>query len=814
MRKHKITMSHKTTLLTICFFCLAATLGFGQSGSTLSGIVRDPRQAGIPGARVTLTARDNTTRLTVTADGKGEYRFERLLPGKYLLEAQARGFANSTAREARIQKEGRATIDLALQVAGLQTQVVVTASGTPQTADELSKALSVVDAHTIDARNESSIAEALRNVPGLRIQRLGGPGAFTTIKTRGLRNEDTAVLVDGFRLRDAAATQGDASALLEDLIVTNVDRIEVLRGTGSSLYGTNATGGVINIITGEGGGRTRGSLLLEGGSLDMFRSRAGVTGSLKHDKLQYSLGAAHLNVMSGVNGDAPARTSSFQGRIDYAFSPKVRLFGRIFATDSFSKLMNSPQGAGGIPASGIVDAVPLPDAELRRYEAGTPMAQLNLGGATFIPSADNPDYTRAARVFSGAFSLSLHPAESLGLSANYQGLKTRRRFGDGPAGVGYQPAGSTLSFYEGEIHTASTRMDWRLGRHQSINAGYEFENENYGNRSLLPNPINNSAAAVTQRSNTLFVQDQLHFLDGRLQLAGSYRAQIFSLEHPLFTPLSSAPYSGVTFAAPPAAQTGDGSAAYSFHKTGTKIRAHAGKGYRAPSLYERFGTYYGSYGYSAYGDPRLRPDRSIAIDGGVDQAFWNNRARLSATYFYTRLQEVIVYDSSGAIKPAVDPYGRYGGYRNTNGGLARGVELSASLAPMRSLSLTTAYTYTNARQRTPLVPGVLRTYVILGHQFSLAATQRLSSRLTLIFDLLASSNYLAPIYNPITYASRAYRFPGIARAQAGANYRLPLGEFRALRFFVKVDNLFNQTYFESGFRTPGANTQGGMQFEF
>ncbi|MDP2233144.1 MAG: hypothetical protein Q8K89_05880, partial [Actinomycetota bacterium] len=230
--------------------------------------------------------------------------------------------------------------------------------------------------------------------------------------------------------------------------------------------------------------------------------------------------------------------------------------------------------------------------------------------------------------------------------------------------------------------------------------------------------------------------------------------------------------------------------------------------------YERFGTYYGSSGYSAYGDPRLRPDRSIAVDWGVDQPLWNSRARLSATYFYTHLQEVIIFDFSGAIQPTVDPFGRYGGYRNTNGGLARGVELSASVAPTRSLSLTTAYTYTNARQRTPLVPGVLRTYVIPDHQFSLAATQRLSSRLTVVFDLLASSNYLAPIYNPITYASRAYRFPGIARVEAGANYRLPLSEFRALRFFGKVDNLLNQTYFENGFRTPGATARGGIQFEF
>ncbi len=807
-------MNTKNSLGIIFLVCLPAVLAFGQTGGSITGTVRDPQQAGIPAARVRLIARDNTTRLSVKADNQGQYRFERIAPGMYLLAAEAEGFTSSGAQALQIEKGAHVTFDLFLPLAGLQTQVVVTASGTPQTTDELSKALTVIDGHTIDLRNEYSIADALRGVPGLRVQQLGGPGAFTSIKTRGLRNEDTAILIDGFRLRDAAATQGDASALLQDLNVTNVDRVEVLRGAGSSIYGTNATGGVINIVTGEGGGRTHGSLLVEGGSMDIFRSRAQVGGSLKRERLQYSLGASHLNVMSGLDGHSPARNSSGQGRLDYTLSPKVRMFGRIFATDGFAMLKSTAQGIGTLPARGIVEAVALPAAELQRYEAGTPISQLSPGSATFIPAARNPDYTRAGRVFSGALSLSVRPTESLGFTANYQGLRTRRRFGDGPAGPGSQPKGSTRSFYEGEVHTAVARVDWQAGRWQLINAGYEFENENYSNRSLLPNAANNSAVSVSQRSNTFFVQDQVRFFEGRLQLAGSYRAQFFSLDQPLFTPLASAPYSGRKFAAPPTAQTGDGSAAYTFKSTGTKFRAHVGRGYRAPSLYERFGTYYGSFGYSAYGDPRLRPDRSIAVDGGVDQTLWNSRARLAATYFYTQMQEVIIFDFSGAINPTVDPFGRYGGYRNTNGGLARGVELSASLSPARSLGVTAAYTYTNARQRTPLADGVLRSYIIPDHQFSLGAFQRLSPRLTAVFDLLVSGNYLAPIYNPATFASRAYRFSGLARVEAGANYRLPLSESRALRFFGKVDNLLNQTYFENGFLTPGATARGGIQLEF
>jgi outer membrane receptor protein involved in Fe transport len=83
------------------------------------------------------------------------------------------------------------------------------------------------------------------------------------------------------------------------------------------------------------------------------------------------------------------------------------------------------------------------------------------------------------------------------------------------------------------------------------------------------------------------------------------------------------------------------------------------------------------------------------------------------------------------------------------------------------------------------------------------------------FDFLASSDYLAPIFNPVTFASRAYRFRGIAKADVGANYTLPFhGETRSLRFFGYVDNLFDREYFESGFRTPGRTARAGAMFSF
>ena len=100
-------------------------------------------------------------------------------------------------------------------------------------------------------------------------------------------------------MRDASATQADASGLIEDLLFTDANRVEVMRGAGSSLYGTNAIGGVINVITDQGGGRTRGSVLMEGGSLGTFRGRAQLSGGFATDRIDYSLGVAETDVTSG-----------------------------------------------------------------------------------------------------------------------------------------------------------------------------------------------------------------------------------------------------------------------------------------------------------------------------------------------------------------------------------------------------------------------------------------------------------------------------------------------------------------------------------
>jgi vitamin B12 transporter len=750
-------------------------------------------------------------------DASGAYRFERLAPGEYLVEVEARGFAPGAAQTVTLARDVASTHDVRLEVAGVAAEVVVTASDTPQTVDEVSKAITSVTGREIEERDEATLTDALTTVPGLRVQQLGGPGSLVSVKTRGLRNQDTSVLIDGLRFRDPSAPEADATSLLSDIQVTDAGRVEVLRGSGSSLYGTNAIGGVVNVVTDEGGGPFRGQLFAEGGGLGFARGRAQVSGSAgKAERLVWSAGVSHLNVSKGVDGDDAARSTNAQGRALVRLTPTATLSARVYASDSFAQLNEEPQAVGTLPATGIVEARPVSRAELRRYESGTPLRQLNLGAATFLPAANDPDFSRAARFFSGALTFAQRPTEAFGYSVTYHGLSTHRSLNEGPAVPGdpadffFEPHGSTVNDFDGTVNTLSARTDFRLGRHNLINAGYEFERETFSTAFADVTPAGNSSADVGEHSHAFFAQDQLRFLDERLQLSAAFRAQTFRLGTPRFTPTTGAPYAGLTFDSPPNAYTGDGSIAYLFRSTNTKLRGHVGNGYRKPSLYERFGTVFDSFfGFSAFGDPRLAPERSVAFDAGVDQTFPSNRARLSATYFYTRLQEVVGFGNTPN-----DPFGRFGGYVNTGGGLSRGAELSGELAPARWLDLFASYTFVNSDLRRPSVAGVLRAFATPEHQFTLVANARLGSRVAVNFDLVASSDYLAPIFDPGTFTNRAFRFDGIRKGDLTASYTLPLSDTRRLRLFGKVENVFDRDYYENGFRTPGINGRAGAALYF
>lgn len=773
--------------MRVLFTFLLSLAASGALADSIDIFVVDPQDAGVPHATVKLSRRDALWRASIRVDGEGRYRFGLLTPGVYIVQAEASGFTRSAAQVVRLVDGASASLELRLDLAVFEESVVVTSADTAQTSGEITKTISVVGWKEFEARDEYFIPEALRTVPGVRVQQLGGPGSFTSIKIRGLRTEDTAVLLDGARFRDPAAPQGDASPYLEALMATGLDRVEVLRGTGATLYGTNAGGGAINVVTDPGGGEPRGSVLAEGGGLGLFRANAQTSGGY-HDRLLYSFGLAHLNVADGVDGNDSVRNTSVKGLAQLELGPTSSLAFRFYGANAKIDLNESPEALGELPPTGIIDAV---------------------ADGNYVPSADDPDSQRDASFASTLVSFDQRPRDDFGYTIRYHGLFTSRNFFDGPEGVSaFEPVSSTLAEFDGSIHTLIARTDLDWGR-QHIQAGFELEQESFFNRSLPDDPNANSSVDVSQTSQSLYVQDQVSLMNGALSIAGAMRAQWFSLSDPVFAPSTNAPFVGTEVASPESAFTGDISGAYGFD-SGTKLRAHFGNGYRAPSLFERYGTSFSSFGYFVFGDPRLSPERSHTFDVGVEQSFLSQRARVSATYFRTRLSEIIISDFSGGLDPGTDPFGRFGGYLSTDGGTTQGIELVGFVVAPGGLQLNTSYTYTDAEPPAGVTEDQTRAFVIPRHQLSLVATQRFGRRVTLSLDLVASSSYLAPIFDPGTFASRVYRFDSYFKSDFVASYRFDSG----IRLFGKVDNLFDQEIFESGFKTPGRYALVGAAFDF
>jgi vitamin B12 transporter len=797
---------------------------FGQTSVALRGTIVDPQHRLIESATISLFNSVNSERMDQVLSADGQFEFSGIPEGRYLIEASAPGFRRTTW-PVDLQPGQSSAAEVLLQIEGVRQSIVVTAEAAPQSTDQVAKAMSVIDRAEIERRNEYSFPETLRSTPGVIIRTLGGPGQSASVRSRGLGPSATSILIDGMRFRDVATTQGDASSFLSSLNIINPERVEVLRGSGSSLYGTNAVGGVVNIVTDQRGAPTHGDLQLEGGNLGLLRGRGSMGGAVLGNRLLYSAGLLHLNVLRGVDNHDRARSTGTQGYTRYRLKDGLFSSARFWGSDDFVQPNASPTATGlpvtNIPDRIIVPAIPLPLAEVEKSLARLP---IEVGNATFIPSRDDPDNRRASRWYSSAFKLQHAFGGHLNWQLSYQRVHTNRIFQNGPSGIGTQPVTSNRSQFTGNVDSIDAHAAFHINDADTFSVGYEFEGESYFNAddNRLPGPNRVSTETrVRQTSNAAYFQNQLALLNQKLQISLSGRWQGFELQRPRFVTTGTANnYDTVSLISPPRALTGDVAVSYFAAATGTKIRAHAGNSYRAPALSERFGSGFSfnsttaQVTFSPFGDPRLAPDRYNSFDAGIDQYFAGDRARVSLTYFYTRTVQTILFDSaSTVVRPLTDPFLRTSGYFNAAGGISRGVELSAEMQLLRATLLNASYTYTNANTDQDVqVRGFFRTFAVPAHTLSLTANQQLGKKTEVTVDIYQASTY----YNPLTAAgrARAYQYPALTKVDLVVSHIVLSKESKILRWYGKIDNLLNREYYETGFRTSRITWITGMRMNF
>lgn len=453
--------------------------------------------------------------------------------------------------------------------------IVVTATRSETPREEVASAISVVSREEIERRQYRSASEALEDVPGVAIARAGGPGGQTSVFLRGASPDQTLVLIDGVEMNDPSAPA--AAFDFANVLLHDVDRIEVLRGPQSPLYGSNAMGGVIQIFTRRGEDRERALLRGEAGSFGTWRSTAsasGGTGTLRWAATGTREETDGISVNEALSGDPEEdrnRATGFSGRLDWAPVPGLQT--------AFTVRGNATET--GLDQGG-------PDGDDPNFEIETD---------EFVVRAE-------ARWE----SLTERWEQRFGFGFADHDRETRDEFD--PA----RPETRSSGAFEGErwraewLHTVRAPFGRVVGglEHERENAASTFESE--GPFGPFESEFPREDASITG----LFLQHQGDFAE---RLHWSIGARVD--DHDRFG-------SATTWRLAPT---------FRIPETATRLRATYGTGFKAPSLFQLLDP--------AFGNPDLDPERSAGWDVGVEQGVVGGRLRVSAAWFGADYEDIV-----------------------------------------------------------------------------------------------------------------------------------------------------------------------------
>lgn len=477
-------------------------------------------------------------------------------------------------------------------------EFVVTPGRSPQSIQRTGSAVSVLSRREIEQLNPTTMVDVLRSVPGLHITETGGPGASANVRLRGANSGQTLVLIDGARVNDPSGASGDFDFSM--ISPALIERIEVLRGPQSALYGSDAIGGVINIITKRGRGPMTIATQVEAGSYGTVSGSASMFGA--SGPWRYAFGG------NGQRSDGFSSYGHRIGRIEALF-PNLEADG-LSRFGGFGRIGYDPGNGFRIEIAGLTT---ITNAD---YDAA------------FGAFPDTPDRA-ARRLYQGSVRAELDTFDGrLKHSLEIFGNRNDRTFRQERAPFGGTPVNPNITRddFIGDRYGFEYQGILGLDRFGSFTAGARIETETaktFAER-IRPNP--------TPRRKTLDARQTTRSVFGLWQLPATNR---FDLS---FGARLDEVVGVETFA------TWRTTAAYRIDETGTKLRASIGTGGKAPTLFQLFAP--------SFGNASLQSERSIGIDAGFDQTFMEGRALLSVTGFYNRLNNLIGFQNGGYVNVA------------------------------------------------------------------------------------------------------------------------------------------------------------------
>lgn len=512
---------------------------------------------------------------------------------------------------------------------------------TPYRIEEYSQATAastnIISSEELETKDTYLIKDGLRDIQGVDVVQAGNLGGPTSVFIRGAERRHTQVLIDGIRVSDVISPDGSFD--LSHITADNIDRIEIVRGAQSALYGSDAIGGVINTITRKGVGKPGASVSFEGGSFYTYREKFDLQG--QYDMLHFSLGLSRLDSRGYSRAKEKDNNKEKDGYENSSLSARVD-------ADVMDNLT-----IGAIAR--------LFKTKYEYDDSGGPGADdPNLKGKDYFTFLDSYIQHRLFDILSNKVSFAFTSTKRRDRDEN-----------DSSNAFDYMRA-----WYQGRTYTLDWQSNLDIIEKDTVLFGITHQNEkgqSYYNHVLWGT---SDFPKRTNRTTGYYIENRFTPVE-QIALTQGFRIE----DHQRFGTHNTYKLDG----------------AYTL-PTDTKIFGSYATGFKAPTLYQNYlpTTTFSFWGLSfiTSGNPELRPEKSKSYDIGIEQVLFNKKLKFGGTYFHNLFKDLIVFTTTQTA-----PTVFLSTYSNTQKAVSKGFELYASCNMLEKLTLSANYTRTRTRDK-------------------------------------------------------------------------------------------------------------------
>lgn len=587
-------MRHGKYLLNISVLLfIFSVAAFAQTGK-ISGKVTYGENTPLHDASVKIVQLNQS----VSTDEEGNYSFDAIVPGRYTLLVHVEGFSD-LARTVTIAAGGTETVNFQMQIASLNEEVTVTSSGTEQSTFDSFQTVTTLSSSNITQKSPSSLGEILESETGVS-KRSFGVGASRPV-IRGFDGDRVLVLENGVRTGSVGSQSGDHGETADPL---SAERIEVVKGPGTLLYGSNALGGVVNVIEND-----------ENEPHDGFRGYLTGLGSTANREGAFSAGGEYGFKNWLVRGSfSTLRAGDYQTPLGRIPNSATRAVSGSFGLGYYGKTaylsgkFTTSVRRYGIPFAGL-------------FEGGGEEPVRAFGGE--LPPAPDEDIDLRQRDYgfrlSGGFrNLTNGFVSGIQYNLGYSDYRHKElEIADGLEEVGTVFDNKTFTYRSMFEQAKYGKLTGRFG-FDGFNREYQVD----GAEQLVDGKIKQNAFSV-------FALEELGFERVKFQFGGRVENNRYRAENPLYRDRSFTGFSGafgVNFA---------------LWKGGALI-ANYSNSYRAPALEELYnnGPHIGTITFEI-GNQDLQPERSNGID--VSLRHQSGRFRFTGDVYYYNINNFVYF---------------------------------------------------------------------------------------------------------------------------------------------------------------------------